>query len=105
MKKIIYGVSFLTLIGVGISSCQKEKDISLNNSKTILQNENSKEPVFEYYLDKKQVSKSKINFADENLFISITKSVKGDSEIIIIDAFTTREDYILYGEKHHLKLK
>lgn len=110
MKKVIYGVSFLTLIGISISSCQKaevlkEKDNSLNNNKTIHQNEISNEPIFEYYLNKEQVSKSKINFDDEDLFISITKDVKNNDEIVVVDAFTNREDYILYGEKHHLKLK
>ena len=56
-------------------------------------------------MNKKEVLKSKIDFDDEKLFISITKDEKNDNEIIIVDAFTKREDYILYGEQHHLKLK
>jgi hypothetical protein len=107
MKKVIYALSILALSGIEFSSCQKVEELkdngnSLNNSKTNLQNKSSYEPVFECYLDKKLISKSKINFNDENIYISITKK---DNEVIIIDAFTRREDYILYGEKHNLKLK
>lgn len=106
MKNLIYGVLFLASTGIGISSCQKvEKLKKEKNSSSINKTnlKNNKDLVFEYYLDKKQVSKSKVDFNDESLYISITKGEK--DETIIVEAFSSREDYILYGKKHNLKFK
>ncbi len=110
--KLSFAIIIAILIGTIFIGCEKENELisSENEAEENTVVEKSAEIniiQYIYNIDNKQVSETVFNQQQDDLLTLLSgkhdKELKKD--IITIDAFTTEEKYIAFGEKNNIKLK
>ena len=87
MKKLIYGVSFLALVGIAIVGCKKSNDIGVNT------NSLTETSTFDELFDK--ISSESVNMDDENAVYISYKWDKKSNTISIINTEEKELDFLI----------
>lgn len=106
IKKIGFGLAITSFVIVSVTNCRKIKD---ENENTIASNELdkkiNKKLKTECYIDGNLVPFSELNIDDNDSYVCLTQKKNNGELINIIEVFSSKEGYILYGKKHNLKLE